>query len=64
LLIASAGASSAHLTVSETCQVEICAETISVFYTLAPVFGAVWVDPVRRATSPASKLRGRSSAGA
>jgi len=41
LFIASAGASSAHLTVSETFPVEICAETIAVFFALALVLGAV-----------------------
>jgi hypothetical protein len=35
------GASSAHLTVSETFPVEICAETIAVFFALALVLGAV-----------------------
>jgi MFS family permease len=38
---ASAGASSAYLTVSETFPVEIRAEAIAVFFAIAQVFGAV-----------------------
>ena len=40
-LFASAGASSAYLTVSETFPVEIRAEAIAVFFAIAQVFGAV-----------------------